>query len=112
MRPLSCEIRPPLSTAPLPLRYSRRRASLVAEEDFADLLRRLRAGDADAARQLVARYEPEIRRTVRIRLTDPRLRRVLDSTDVCQSVLANFFVRVSAGEFDLSQPEQLTALLL
>jgi DNA-directed RNA polymerase specialized sigma24 family protein len=84
----------------------------VVEEDFAELLRRVRAGEQDVARDLVARYEPEIRRIVRLRLTDPRLRRVLDSMDVCQSVLANFFVRVSAGEFDLSQPEQLLALLL
>ncbi|HKB35236.1 MAG TPA: hypothetical protein VKD72_02215, partial [Gemmataceae bacterium] len=56
--------------------------------------------------------EPEVRRAVRVRLTDPRLRRVLDSADVCQSVLANFFVRVSAGEFDLDRPEQLLHLLL
>jgi RNA polymerase sigma-70 factor (ECF subfamily) len=79
---------------------------------FGDLLRRVRAGDERAAAELVRSYEPEVRRAVRVRLTDPRLRRVLDSADVCQSVLANFFVRVAAGEFDLERPEQLVRLLV
>jgi DNA-directed RNA polymerase specialized sigma24 family protein len=76
------------------------------------MLVRLRAGDQDAATWLVRRYEPELRRAVRVRLTDPRLRRAFDSGDVCQSVLANFFVRVAAGEFDLDHPDQLLKLLL
>ena len=48
---------------------------------------------------------------MRVRLNDPRLRRHIDSVDVCQSVLANFFVRVGLGEFDLQQPEHLLHLL-
>jgi RNA polymerase sigma-70 factor (ECF subfamily) len=80
-------------------------------EDFRTLLRRVRAGDAEAAEELVRQYEPAIRRFVRLRLTDPRLRRFLDSMDVCQSVLANFFVRAAAGQFELDSPEQLLALL-
>jgi DNA-directed RNA polymerase specialized sigma24 family protein len=79
---------------------------------FRDLLERVRAGDQQAAANLVLQFEPELRRAVRVRLTDPRLRRVVDTVDICQSVLANFFVRVRVGEFDLSQPEQLLHLLL
>lgn len=79
---------------------------------FHDLLGRIRAGDQRAAEELVRRYEPELRRAIRVRLTDPRLRRTVDSVDICQSVLANFFVRVRIGEFDLGQPEQLLHLLL
>jgi RNA polymerase sigma-70 factor (ECF subfamily) len=79
---------------------------------FRDLLERVRGGDAQAAANLVRQFEPELRRAVRVRLTDPRLRRVLDTVDICQSVLANFFIRVRIGEFDLSQPEQLLHLLL
>jgi RNA polymerase sigma-70 factor (ECF subfamily) len=79
---------------------------------FADLLSRVRAGDSAAATDLVRQYEAELRRAVRVRLTDPRLRRVLDTMDVCQSVLANFFIRVVSGEFDLSRPEQLLHLLV
>ncbi|MEI8382352.1 MAG: sigma-70 family RNA polymerase sigma factor [Planctomycetota bacterium] len=69
-------------------------------------------GDESAAAELVRMYLPEIRRAVRVRLTDPRLRRVLDSADVCQSVFANFFLRVSLGEYDLDHPEDLAALLI
>src|SRR5262249_38695152 len=58
------------------------------------------------------RYEPEIRRAIRVKLTDPRLRRVLDSVDVCQSVLGNFFVRAAAGQFELDNPRQLLGLLV
>ena len=48
-------------------------------EVFRDLLCRVRAGDQRAATDLVRRLEPELRRAVRVRLSDPRLRRVVDS---------------------------------
>jgi RNA polymerase sigma-70 factor (ECF subfamily) len=78
---------------------------------FADLIRRVRAGEQGAAAELVRRYEPAIRRVVRVHLRDPRLRRVLDSTDVCQSVLASFFVRANLGQYELDSPEHLLRLL-
>ena len=79
---------------------------------FADFLRRIRAGDQQAAAELVRRYEPLIRREVRLHLEDQRLGRLFDSMDVCQSVLASFFLRTAAGEYDLDQPEQLVGLLV
>jgi len=82
------------------------------QQSFADLLRRIRRGDEDAAAEIVRLYEPEIRREVRLRLGDPRLRRVFDSMDICQSVLASFFLRMNTGQYDLGQPEQLLKLLL
>jgi RNA polymerase sigma-70 factor (ECF subfamily) len=85
---------------------------MTAERPFAELMQRMRAGDEQAATDLVRTYEPEIRRAVRAWLTDPRLGRILDSMDICQSVLANFFVRVAAGQFELEQPEQLLRLLV
>jgi RNA polymerase sigma-70 factor (ECF subfamily) len=78
---------------------------------FAELIGRVRAGDQEAAAEVVRRYEPAIRRAVRFRLTDARLRRVLDSMDICQSVLASFFVRAAAGQYELERPEQLLKLL-
>ena len=81
------------------------------DPSFRDLVRRLRAGDEAAAAELLQRYEPTLRRTVRVRFRDPQLRRLLDSTDICQSVFHNFFVRVAAGQFELDQPEQLLKLL-
>jgi len=84
----------------------------MSEEDaFRDLIRRVRAGDAQAAEELVRRYEPTIRAMVRPRLTDPRLRRQFDSGDICQSILGHFFVAASAGQFELDTPEQMVKLL-
>jgi RNA polymerase sigma-70 factor (ECF subfamily) len=79
---------------------------------FAEFLRRIRSGDARAAEELVHRYESAIRLAVRTRLTDPALKRRFDSLDICQSVLASFFVRASAGQYDLDEPSQLVALLV
>jgi len=81
------------------------------EDDFGTLLLRVRHGDAEAARHLVNRFESAVRVAVRTRLSDPRLRRQFDSMDVCQSVLASFFIHVAAGAYDLHDPPQLLALL-
>src|SRR5918998_4179206 len=78
---------------------------------FDQLIRRVRAWDRDAADELVRRYEPAIRRAVRFRLADARLGGLLDSMDICQSVLASFFVRAAAGQYDLETPEKLLGLL-
>jgi RNA polymerase sigma-70 factor (ECF subfamily) len=80
--------------------------------DFSEFVRRIRAGDADAAAELVRRFEPLVRREIRLRFADPRLRRAFDSADVCQSVLASFFVRAAAGQYDLDDPGRLAALLV
>jgi DNA-directed RNA polymerase specialized sigma24 family protein len=79
--------------------------------DLAELLARVRQGDEDASRSVVARYELAIRVAVRTNLSDPRLRRQFDSLDVCQSVLASFFFHLTSGAYDLSDPAQLSALL-
>ena len=78
---------------------------------FHDLVRRVRAGDEAAATELVQRYEPEIRREVRLRLRGPMLRRVLDSMDIAQTVLRRFFLRAAIGDFELEHPRQLLGLL-
>jgi RNA polymerase sigma-70 factor (ECF subfamily) len=79
---------------------------------FADFMRRIRAGDEEAAVEMVRRYEPLIRREIRLSLEDRRLCRLFDSMDVCQSVLKSFFVRTAAGQYDLDTPEQLQRLLV
>src|SRR5436305_543710 len=82
------------------------------ENAFLDLIRRVRAGDADSATELVRRYEPTVRRTIRLQLRDQRLRRVLDSMDVCQSVMGSFFIRAALGQYELDNASQLLNLLL
>ena len=79
---------------------------------FDEFIRRIRAGDEQAAVELVRQYEPLIRREVRLGLEDRRLRRLFDSLDVCQSVLGSFFLRVVAGQYNLQRPEHLLNLLV
>ena len=86
----------------------------AATSEYAEFVRRIRDGDEHAAEELVRRYEPEIRLEVRgwLRLRNPSLRRVFDSMDICQSVLASFFTRAAFGEFDLEEPSQVIRLLV
>ena len=79
--------------------------------EFRDLIRRVRDRDQDAAQELVRRYESVIRRVIRIRLRDAGMRRLLDSTDICQSVLASFFIRTALGQYEVDSPAQLLNLL-
>jgi RNA polymerase sigma-70 factor (ECF subfamily) len=85
---------------------------MAESTSFASFIRRVRAGDDQAAQELVEQYEPVIRREVRMRLQDPRLYRRFDWSDICQSVMASFFVRAAAGQYDLDQPDQLLRLLV
>ena len=80
---------------------------------MAEVIARLRSGDAQAAAEFVRHYEPAIRLRIRVwlRLQDARLRRVFDSVDICQSVMASFFVRATSGQLDLDQPEKVVGLL-
>src|SRR5215468_7541734 len=78
---------------------------------FEDLICRVRAGDQEAATILVKRYESAIRRAVRFRLSEARLGTLLDSMDICQSVLASFFIRAASGQYELQTPNQLLRLL-
>jgi RNA polymerase sigma factor (sigma-70 family) len=80
-------------------------------ETFQSLIAQVRAGDEQAAAELVRHYEPAIRRAARVRLVDTRLKRLLDSMDICQSVMASFFVRAALGQFELETPDQLLRLL-
>src|SRR6516162_9158458 len=87
-------------------------ADAISPASFSDFLCRVRSGDAQAAADLVRQYESAIRLEVRLRLRSLRLRRVLDSMDICQSVLASFFVRAAAGHYELDEPAQLLKLLV
>jgi RNA polymerase sigma factor (sigma-70 family) len=79
---------------------------------FADLITRIRGGDHAAAEELVRKYEPVVRRAIRLNMTDSRMAGVFDSVDVCQSIWRSFFVRTAAGQFDINSPAQLVGLLI
>jgi RNA polymerase sigma-70 factor (ECF subfamily) len=78
---------------------------------FEDLLLHVRRGDEAAAAELLRRYEAPLRHVIRVRLVDARLRRLFDVDDICQSVLASFFLRASVGQYELQRPEDLLKLL-
>src|SRR3974390_1705947 len=79
---------------------------------FQELIGKVRAGDKDAAAEFVRQYEPAIRRAARIRIVDPRLAPLLDSSDVAQSVFSSFFIRAALGQYDLDKPAQVLSLLI
>jgi RNA polymerase sigma-70 factor (ECF subfamily) len=82
------------------------------DSHFPELIDRLRRGEQAAATELVERYESAIRRAVRFRLNDAGLRALLDSMDICQSVLHSFFIRAASGQYEIDNPEQLLKLLV
>jgi RNA polymerase sigma-70 factor (ECF subfamily) len=82
------------------------------DSSFRDLLRRVRAGDPDAARELALQYEPNIRRAAHRPLNELHLRNLMDSMDICQAVLAEFFVRAADGQFELTEPDELLKLFV
>src|SRR3954447_9391675 len=69
-------------------------------------------GDEAASTQLVARLQPVILRAVRVHLSprDP-LRRLFDSTDICQSVLVRFLAKAGADAVSFDNAAGLRALL-
>ena len=108
-----------LLAGPGPLRYKggggsypREGLSMSEESSFRGLLDRVRAGDERAAEELIRTYLRHIRLVVRKRLRDPALRPLLESMDICQSILGSFFLRVALGQFDLQTPEDLRKLLV
>src|SRR5438552_708079 len=85
---------------------------MTDEQTFHDLIRRVRNGEEEAAADLVHQYEADVRRVVRFRLNNSSLKQLLDSVDIWQSVMANFFVRVALGQFELDTPDKLRKLLV
>jgi DNA-directed RNA polymerase specialized sigma24 family protein len=78
---------------------------------FEQLIARIRAGDDAAAVEFMRDFEGYVRRMVRVKMADPRLRRRVSDSDVCQSVLASFFVRARLGQFNLDSPDAVRRLL-
>jgi len=79
---------------------------------FTELIERVRDGDEQAAAQLVTEFEPVVRRELRFRLRSRSARLELESMDISQSVLGNFFVRLATRQFDLEKPDDLARLLV
>ena len=81
-----------------------------AAREIQQLIERARGGDQQAARELVARFEPHVRRIVRTRLPD-RLRSRFDSMDFVQSVWGDVFGKLTRGEVEFTSPERFAQFL-
>ena len=81
---------------------------MTAHSSFRALIVRVRAGDDQAAAEVIDRFGPYVRRVIRVKLNDAGLG---SSSDIYQSVLANFFVRAALGAFHLDTPDDLKRLL-
>ncbi len=80
------------------------------EGQLADFLKRIQEGDESAARELLQRFEPEVRLVVRRQL--PRLLRSrFDSLDFLQSVWGSFFRRMRDTPTDFEDSRHLVAFL-
>jgi RNA polymerase sigma factor (sigma-70 family) len=77
--------------------------------EFRRLMKRVRTGCPEAARELFERYGGHVRRVVRRKLHQ-RLRPQFDSTDFTQAVWASFFA-TPADEFAFDTPDALVAFL-
>jgi RNA polymerase sigma factor (sigma-70 family) len=84
---------------------------LSNQNTFATLIERLRSGDNDAARSMLVRYEPALRRIIAMRLMDRKLRGIIDAEDICQSVFGSLFVRLGLGEYEIDDESDLLRLL-
>jgi RNA polymerase sigma-70 factor (ECF subfamily) len=83
---------------------------LREENDLPGFLQRIAAGDESAARELLQRYEPEVRLVVRRQL--PRLLRSrFDSLDFLQSVWGSFFRRMRDAPTEFEDSRHLVAFL-
>ncbi len=80
------------------------------DSQLADFLKRIQEGDEGAARELLQRFEPEVRLVVRRQL--PRLLRSrFDSLDFLQSVWGSFFRRMRDAPTDFEDSRHLVAFL-
>ena len=82
------------------------------EAGFPGWMQRVRSGEPAAAAEFVERYGPLIRRAIRVRGTGGRLQRVVDSEDLCQTVMRRFFENAGDGHVLADNPATLLNWLL
>jgi RNA polymerase sigma-70 factor (ECF subfamily) len=83
----------------------------MSAEPLSDILRKLTAGDTNAAEQAFRAYEPLLRSVVR-RQFGPRLRAKFDSIDVVQSIWADLLEGFRRGAWSFADSSQLRAFLI
>jgi len=83
----------------------------MATGNFSQLVKRAQDGDANAMERLLKEYGDAIQREIRFCLMDQRLRRVVGESDVFQSVIARFTLKLREGQYHFDTPSDLVGLL-
>jgi RNA polymerase sigma factor (sigma-70 family) len=78
---------------------------------LADFLAVLRGSDPQLIDDLMRRIDPFLRRVIRLRLLDGRVRHAVDTTDILQSLLKDFLRRKGVEASSTSEPFALEAWL-
>lgn len=79
--------------------------------ELKSLIDRSLCGDVDAAQSLVEIYEPTIQAIARRSLTDASLQRVIDASDISQSVFERFFRCAKKRTFHAMSHEEIVGFL-
>ena len=82
----------------------------MSDAEFQNFLEILRNGDAEAVDRLLAACDPFLRRAIRRRLFDGRARRIVDTSDILQSLLKDFLSRERTENAAVT-PQRLCAYL-
>jgi DNA-directed RNA polymerase specialized sigma24 family protein len=79
--------------------------------ELQEFLAKIQGGDDCAVEAMLREWDPFLRRVIRLRLLDGRLRRAVDTSDILQSLLKDFLRRPGAGEPSEASPAELSAYL-
>ena len=83
----------------------------MASPELREFLQILQGGDGQAIEALLREWDPFLRKAIRLRLLDGRLRRLLDTTDVFHSLLKDFLARKADGRSPVEPSAGLRAYL-
>lgn len=86
------------------------RPTASTQNDIAELLRRMQAGERAAAAEFVLRYESRIRRRIRSKL-GPDIRRLFDSLDIVSTIGRRLDLYVMTGQLRVASEGQCLSLL-
>jgi DNA-directed RNA polymerase specialized sigma24 family protein len=79
--------------------------------ELQEFLAKLQGGNDGSVEAMLREMDPFLRRVIRLRLLDGRLRRAVDTTDILQSLLKDFLRQRAAGEPSESSSAELCAYL-
>jgi hypothetical protein len=82
------------------------------ESEFERFLDAVRRGHGHDAEDLARKLAPYLRRVIHLRLTNRKLRQVLDSMDICQSTLAFFLANANSRWAHIKTERELQHLLV